>query len=94
MKELELDIAGMTCDHCAVSIEKNLSKLPGIQKADVSYPNGKATVAFDDSTLDKTSVIEAVNETGKYQVVGETGKEQSGEHRYSLIIIGGGSAAF
>ena len=94
MKELELDIAGMTCDHCAVSIEKNLSKLPGIQKADVSYPNGKATVAFDDSTLDKTSVIEAVNGTGKYQVVGETGKEQSGEHRYSLIIIGGGSAAF
>jgi mercuric reductase len=94
MKELELDIAGMTCDHCAVSIENNLSKLNGIQKADVSYPNGTATVSFDESTLDKASVIEAVNETGKYQVVGETGKEQSGEHRYSLIIIGGGSAAF
>jgi mercuric reductase len=94
MKELELDIAGMTCDHCAVSIEKNLSKLNGIEKADVSYPNGKAMVAFDDSTLDKASVIEAVNQTGKYQVVGESGKEQSGENHYSLIIIGGGSAAF
>ena len=94
MKELELDIAGMTCDHCAESIEKNLSKLNGIQKAVVSYPKGKAMVAFDDSTLDKASVIEAVNQTGKYQVVGESGKEQSSENHYSLIIIGGGSAAF
>lgn len=94
MKELELDIAGMTCDHCAASIEKNLSKLKGIQKADVSYPKGKAIVAFDDSTLDKASVIEAVNQTGKYHVVGESGKEQSGENHHSLIIIGGGSAAF
>lgn len=94
MKELELNIAGMTCDHCALSIKKNLSKLNGIQKAVVSYPKGKAMVAFDDSTLDKASVIEAVNQTGKYQVVGQSGKEQSGETHYSLIIIGGGSAAF
>ena len=94
MKELELDIAGMTCDHCAISIEKNLSKLTGIKKADVSYPKGKATVAFDQSTLDKASVIEAVNQAGKYQVVGDSGKKQSDESHYSLIIIGGGSAAF
>ena len=94
MKVLELEIAGMTCDHCAVSIEKNLSKLNGIQKVVISYPDGKATVAFDESTLDKASVIDAVNQIGKYQVMDESGKEQSGKNHYSLIIIGGGSAAF
>ena len=94
MKELELSIEGMTCDHCAVSIEKNLAKLNGLESSKVSYPDGKATVEFDESKIDESSIIDTVNQTGNYRVTGKSEDGEDGENRYSLIIIGGGSAAF
>ena len=94
MKELELCIEGMTCDHCAVSIEKNLAKLNGLESSKVSYPDGKATVGFDESKIDESSIIDTVNQTGNYRVTGKSENGEDGENRYSLIIIGGGSAAF
>ena len=57
MKELEMSIEGMTCDHCAVSIEKNLAKLNGLESSKVSYPDGKATVAFDESKIDESPLL-------------------------------------
>jgi mercuric reductase len=94
MKKLELNIEGMTCDHCAVSIEKNLAKLNGLTSSKVSYPDGKATVSFDESTIDEASIIDTVNETGKYRVTGKTRNGEAGENRFDLVIVGGGSAAF
>jgi len=94
MKELELNIEGMTCDHCAVSIEKNLAKLNGVKSSNVSYPDGTATVSFDESETSESSIVDTVNQTGKYRVTGTSGNEKDGENRFDLVIIGGGSAAF
>jgi len=94
MKELELNIEGMTCEHCAVSIEKNLEKLNGMIYSNVRYPKGKATITFDDNKLKKSSIINAINQAGTYSVTGKSSIEQNDATHYSLIIIGGGSAAF
>ncbi len=40
----EMEIRGMTCESCAVSLEKKLKETPGVQDAKVSYENKRAVV--------------------------------------------------
>jgi len=41
-----ITITGMTCEHCASTIEAELNKLPGI-RAQVSYSAGQAYLELD-----------------------------------------------
>ena len=41
--KLTASVSGMTCDHCAVTIERALNRLPKVT-AQVSYETGLATV--------------------------------------------------
>jgi len=43
---LEIDILGMTCPFCAYGITKNLIKLPGVDKAEVSLKSKKARIVM------------------------------------------------
>ena len=62
MTEVDLDIGGMTCTSCAMSIEKKLNKLPGVI-ATVNYATEKAHVVLPQGvSIDRA--IEAVAETG------------------------------
>ena len=53
--EKTLKINGMTCAACANRIEKGLSKIEGVEKANVNYALEKSTILFDP---DKTNVDE------------------------------------
>jgi len=103
---VELEITGMTCDHCATGIEKKFEGKDGILEKQVSYPKGKGTFVFDPEKTSKREIIDAINATSTYKVVGDNGTvkektgtgsdapEDGGNYQYDLIIIGGGSAAF
>ena len=43
---LEIQVKGMTCPFCVFGIEKNLGKLPGVAKAQVSLETKKARVVM------------------------------------------------
>ncbi len=43
---VDIDIEGMSCKFCAYSIQKNLSKLPDVDKAEVSIDDKKAHVVM------------------------------------------------
>lgn len=47
---IQLDVQGMTCEACAVHVEKGLRSVPGVLAAAVSYDERRAAV-----TLDRTS---------------------------------------
>jgi len=92
---IKLDITGMTCDHCATSIEKLLSKNEGVKETNVSYPKATCECSFDPTKTSKEEVINTINSTKNYRVKGEIPEnENSGNNQFDLIIIGGGSAAF
>ena len=103
---VELEITGMTCDHCASGIEKKFEGKEGILEKQVSYPEGKGTFVFDPERTSKKEIVDTINATSSYKVVGENGgfTEKTGSgasetkngasYQYDLIIIGGGSAAF
>ncbi len=93
MKEnkLFLEISGMTCDHCAISIEKLLKKKNGIVSKKVSHAESKGEITFNEAVISKEEIINAINEAINYKA-----KEASNirTNNFDLIIIGGGSAAF
>jgi len=90
--EIDLDIGGMTCTSCAMSIEKKLNKLPGVV-ATVNYATEKAHVVLPQGvSIDRA--IETVAETGykaSLPVVDLIGAAASNDHelrslRQRLII--------
>ena len=92
---INLDISGMTCDHCATSIEKLLTEKEGVTTAKVSYPNATCECAIDPSKTSQQEIIDTINSSKSYRVKEENpiaNKQSTVE--YDLIIIGGGSAAF
>jgi len=48
VRDVELDITGMTCASCATRIERKLNKLPGVE-ATVNFATEKARVRTDDT---------------------------------------------
>ena len=93
IKTIQLDIKGMTCDHCAAGISKKMD-VKGIIEKDVSYPKASAQVSYDPEKISSAEISDLVNSTGHYKVVGSTEIKSATDIAKHLIIIGGGSAAF
>ena len=95
MQEVTFEITGMTCDHCAASIEKRFAEVDGMIGKRVSYQEGQGHFTFDPSKLSKETIINTINK-GNYRAVREveSTNRSAGSNQYDLIIIGGGSAAF
>ncbi|MDY6910918.1 MAG: heavy metal translocating P-type ATPase [Chloroflexota bacterium] len=66
-KRIEIPVGGMTCAACAVSIEKGLSKLKGVEKALVNFATEKAVVSCDSDNIDPSQFVEKIKDLG-YQV--------------------------
>lgn len=52
-KTVVLDVPGMTCKFCPITVKKALEKVPGVIEAKSEFKNKTATVTFDP---DKTNV--------------------------------------
>ena len=66
---IELPITGMHCANCAVTVERNLKKLEGVQDAVVNFATERATVVYDPALVDPAKMVARVEEAG-YGVVG------------------------
>lgn len=60
----QIKVSGMTCDACAVSVQKSLEKTKGVKHAEVSSEKGLATVTYDDAQANEQQLREAINKTG------------------------------
>jgi mercuric reductase len=95
-KKLQLEIEGMTCEHCARSIENKLNKLDGVVQSAIDFKEGKGEVTYKEESLAPQKVVEEVNSMHQYKVKDWSEKSSDGHApvSYDLIILGGGSAAF
>ncbi len=64
IKNITLPITGMTCAHCAATIERHIGKMPGVNVANVNLATEKLTVAFDPTQLDEHGIIARVGQIG------------------------------
>jgi mercuric reductase len=92
-KNITVTITGMTCDHCARSIEKLFQEKDGILAKSVSYQTGKGEFTYDSEKTDPEKIAATINQTKNYKVKSIV-SSGNGRYHYDLIIIGGGSAAF
>lgn len=53
VQTVTLDVPGMTCSSCPITVKKALSKVNGVQQVKASFEKREAVVTFDDQ---KTSV--------------------------------------
>lgn len=62
-KKETFDVEGMTCNTCAVRVQKILNRVPGVDDATVNFANGEATVRSSEQ-LDPTILADAVRKIG------------------------------
>lgn len=91
-EKILLKITGMTCEHCARTVEKIIHSNPGIVSANVQFQEGKGEVVFNPETGSADAIIASINRSASYRA--QKNQSVSGAHHFDLIIIGGGSAAF
>lgn len=69
MEKTNLKISGMTCGGCVSSVNRVLSALNGVVKAEVSLEKQDAMVDYDASKVNLEQLKRAVTEAG-FEVVG------------------------
>src|SRR3989304_2120139 len=106
LEQIEFDIRGMTCDSCALHVERALKEVSGVRKAEVpGWESGHATVNVED-TVGSQDLISAVKRAGygailktrkpvgREEQVEEPRSTESHDGLFDLMVIGGGSAGF
>jgi len=84
-----LRITGMTCDHCAKSIEGALASVAGVVEAKVSYDEGDNALRLQFFT----GLLQFLREEGgrittsSVEVAGKTGFSHAGEYGIGLAEI-------
>ncbi|MGB2960064.1 MAG: cation transporter [Bacteroidota bacterium] len=68
MTSEDLKIEGMSCEHCVMSVKKELEKVAGVRVESVEI--GKARVQYDESRVTRQEIARAIDEAG-YQLVAQ-----------------------
>lgn len=63
MKELIIEIIGMSCNHCKMAVEQEINALNGVQNAEVSLEDKNVKVILNDD-LDVEKIYDAIEEAG------------------------------
>ena len=75
------DISGMTCAMgCAKTIEENLSKLDGVQKATVDFDTKTATVEYDNGKQTPEKLVEVVEKSADGKTYKVENVKSSADH--------------
>ena len=64
---VDLPVQGMTCANCVRSVERTLTKTPGVIKAAVDLEAARATVEYDPARVQPEALADAVRRLG-YEV--------------------------
>lgn len=59
-----LDVPGMTCPVCPVTVKAALDKVSGVQKVQVNYAARKVLVTYDDTKTDPATLTRTTADAG------------------------------
>lgn len=63
-----LQIRGMTCNHCVMSVTDALERLSGVKEVKVSLEGQKAEVDYEQGEVDEARMREVIHDIG-FEVV-------------------------
>lgn len=62
--QLELQVEGMSCQHCVAAVTKAVEAVPGVETADVDLATGLVKVTGDTDVIDRQRLVEAIRAAG------------------------------
>ncbi|KMQ50086.1 heavy metal translocating P-type ATPase [Chitinispirillum alkaliphilum] len=83
-EEISLSIEGMSCASCALNLEKALTELNGVKRANVNFASQKAYLKFNPEMVNIAEIIKEVEKSG----YGAKNQTESTENTISLKIAG------
>jgi P-type Cu+ transporter len=64
MTEIQISVGGMHCASCSTIISRSLQKVDGVKTATVNYGTEQATVNMDDSKVNVSALVKAIESKG------------------------------
>ncbi len=59
-----LNVSGMTCAACPITVKKALEKIPGVSKVEVRFEKKQVLVTFDDAKTNTDALVKATTNAG------------------------------
>ena len=75
-KTTTVEVKGMTCAACALTVKKAIENTEGVIEANVNLATNKATITFDPTSVDLDEIFKNVEKTG-YALTFESGEEDA-----------------
>ncbi len=85
-EEKIIKVGGMSCVRCSAAVENALGAVDGVLECSVSYANGRAEVAFDNSLTDIKTLEKAIKKAG-YTVLEDVRTARRREFRQAVITF-------
>ena len=63
-KTAVLDVPGMTCPLCPITVRKALERVPGVEKISVDFPARTVSVTYDAGRTDAAALLKATADAG------------------------------
>ena len=62
--KVTLEVQGMTCAACPITVKKALKKVPGVAEVTVDYKSGTAEVSYDPKKVNPEDLAKATTAAG------------------------------
>jgi len=69
IKTVTLEVQGMTCAACPITVKKSLKKVPGVSDVKVDYKSGIAEVIYDPNKNTPDELAKAITTAGYPTIV-------------------------
>jgi periplasmic mercuric ion binding protein len=63
-KTVTLNVSGMTCAACPITVKKALEKVGGVSKVEVQFEKKQVLVTFDDAKTNTDALVKATTDAG------------------------------
>jgi periplasmic mercuric ion binding protein len=63
-KTVTLNVSGMTCAACPITVKKALEKVGGVSKVEVQFEKKQVLVTFDDAKTNTDVLVKATTDAG------------------------------
>ena len=63
-RTVTLNVPGMTCPVCPITVKKALEKVSGVSKIDVRFEKKQVLVTFDDGKTNTDALVKATTDDG------------------------------
>lgn len=64
MKNVTLNVKGMSCGHCVKAVEESVGQLIGVSEVKVNLEEGKVDVTFDEQQATVDQIKETIDDQG------------------------------